>query len=170
MAQVAFVWLECMRFTGSSGSGSSSQQQQRERKSEGWLGSIRVRASPSHIVHAPPDAPQAKSTEFKCTYIYTRIQMRLIRIRARADSRCDGAALTFYLSALMAFPFLQGSSFFFFLFFEKVERKNPLRLTQSRTPVTTTTQKEPSSLHRSRFVLASAIFRVVHDRASNALT
>lgn len=117
-----------------------------------------MRASPSHIVHAPPNAPQAKSTEFKCTYIYTRIQMRLIRIRARADSRCDGAALTFYLSALMAFPFLQGSSFFFFFFFEKAERKNPLRLAQSRTPVTTTTRKAPSSLHRSRFVLASAIF------------
>lgn len=114
-----------------------------------------MRASPSHIVHAPPNAPQAKSTEFKCTYIYTRIQMRLIRIRARADSRCDGAALTFYLSALMAFPFLQGSSFFFF---EKAERKNPLLLAQSRTPVTTTTRKAPSSLHRFRFVLASAIF------------
>lgn len=124
-----------------------------------------MRASPSHIVHAPPNAPQAKSTEFKCTYIYTRIQMRLIRIRARADSRCDGAALTFYLSALMAFPFLQGSSFFFFFFSRKLKertrcashnRVHPLRLQLGRHRVPYTVL---DSYLRLRYF---AYFTIVH--------
>lgn len=71
VAQVAFVWLECTRFTGSStGSGSSSEQRRERERESGWLGFIRVRASPIHIVQAPPNAPQAKSTGFKCTYMH----------------------------------------------------------------------------------------------------
>lgn len=120
---------------------------ERERAESGWLDPY-VCVSPSHTVHAPPNAPQAKSRGFK--YTHTSTQVRLIRIRARADSRCDGAALTFYLSALMAFPFFQGSTFFFsssfsffltvflssssFLFFTRnPERRIPSRLAQSGT-------------------------------------
>lgn len=113
VAQVAFVWLECTRFTGSRDGGSGRRE--RFRVAGSVYACVYVCFTEPHRPHTPWRTPGEK--QGVQVYMHIRIQARLIRIRARADSRCDGCSANILFISADGFSVLARVVVLFFFFF-----------------------------------------------------